>query len=41
MFSVRFQRPVHITHHARARMAERDMDDAVVLDVIETGTAKY
>jgi len=41
MFSRRFQRPVRITRHARQRMAERHMDDAVVLDVIETGTAKY
>jgi len=41
MFSIRFQRPVHITRHARTRMAERNMDDALVLDVIDTGTAKY
>jgi len=41
MFSQRFQRRVQFTRHARQRMAERHMDDALVLDVIETGTAKY
>jgi len=41
MFSTRFQRSIHITRHARIRMIERNMDDAVVLDVIETGRAKY
>jgi len=41
MFSQRFQRHIQITRHARMRMLERGMDDALVLDVIETGTAKY
>lgn len=41
MFSERFQRPVRITHHATQRMAERNMDVALLLDVIETGTVKH
>jgi len=41
VFSTRFQRPVLITRHARQRMADRAMDDALVLDMIDTGTAKY
>jgi len=41
MFSHRFGRRIHITRHAQERMAERAMDDALVLEIIETGTAKY
>jgi len=41
MFSTRFQLSVHITRHARLRMVERGMDDALVLDIIETGIVKY
>jgi len=41
MFSTRFQLPVQMTRHARMRMLARNMDDASVLDVIETGTVKY
>jgi len=41
MFSARFQRQVQITRHARLRMREREMDDALVLDIVETGTARY
>jgi len=41
MFSTRFQRQIQITRHARLRMREREMDDALVLDIIETGTARY
>lgn len=41
MFSTRFQLEVRITRHARGRMAERAIDEALLLDLIETGTAKY
>lgn len=41
MFSERFQRTVHITRHAAARMVERSMDDALLLDLLETGTVKH
>ncbi len=37
MFSQRFKLPVVITLHARERMAARNMDDALLLDLIETG----
>jgi hypothetical protein len=31
MFSTRFQRPVLITIHAKIRMAERDISEAMLL----------
>lgn len=37
MFSQRFQLPVVVTAHARERMAARSMDDALLLDIIDTG----
>jgi len=37
MFSVRFNREVQITDHARKRMAERSIDETRLLDLIETG----
>lgn len=41
MFSNRYQLEIRITRHARSRMAERNIDDALLLDLIETGTAKH
>ncbi|MBS0555863.1 MAG: DUF4258 domain-containing protein [Proteobacteria bacterium] len=41
MFSARFNRPVRITHHATRRMAERGMSEALLLDLIETGTVRH
>lgn len=41
MFSVRFQRSVIVTRHARIRMAERDIPDAMLLDVIDFGETRY
>ncbi|WP_374248070.1 DUF4258 domain-containing protein [Thermomonas sp.] len=41
MFSERFQRTVHITRHAAQRMAERGMDDVLLLDLLDTGTVKH
>ena len=40
MFSARFNKAVIVTNHARERMAERDIDEATLLDVIETGEIK-
>jgi Domain of unknown function (DUF4258) len=37
MFSKRFGLPIVITVHARERMAARDMGEALLLDIIETG----
>jgi hypothetical protein len=41
MFSVRFQRPVVITRHARERMAERGVSDPLLLEVIDHGDTRY
>lgn len=40
MHSARFGLPVVLTEHARQRMAERNMSDALVLEIIDTGTLK-
>ncbi|MGZ8215857.1 DUF4258 domain-containing protein [Methylomagnum sp.] len=40
MWSKRFQKPVRLTIHARKRMAERDMDASLVLDILDNGTLK-
>lgn len=40
MHSVRFDLPVVFTEHAKLRMFERNMDTALVLDIIDTGTVK-
>jgi hypothetical protein len=37
MFSQRFQRPVAVTAHARERMAARQISEALLLDILETG----
>jgi hypothetical protein len=40
MFSLRFQLPVVVTAHARQRMSERALTDALLLDIIDTGVDK-
>ena len=40
MHSTRFDLPVVLTEHARLRMAERSMDSALVLEIIDTGIFK-
>ena len=40
MHSTRFDLPVVLTEHARLRMAERNIDAALVLEIIDTGTLK-
>ena len=40
MHSARFHLPVVLTEHAKARMQERDIAEALVLDIIDTGTQK-
>ena len=37
MYSRRFGKAVIVTKHARARMAERNVDDSALLEVVETG----
>jgi Domain of unknown function (DUF4258) len=41
MWSVRFGKYIAITDHARIRMVERGLDDAVLLDLVETGSLKH
>lgn len=40
MHSLRFDLPVVFTEHAKLRMVERNMDAALVLDIIDTGILK-
>ena len=40
MHSVRFGMPIVLTEHAKLRMAERHMDGALIVDIIDTGTLK-
>ena len=40
MFSVRFQRVVVLTRHARERMAERMVSDVMLLEVIDHGETR-
>lgn len=41
MHSQRFERPVTVTQHARRRMVERDIGDALLLDLIELGEVRH
>jgi len=41
MFSIRFQRTVVVTRHARERMVERELTDSMLLDVIDLGETRY
>ncbi len=40
MNSTRFGLPVVLTEHAQLRMAERNISEALVLEIIDTGTHK-
>lgn len=40
-FSIRFHRHIRLTYHARERMAERQITEELLRDMIETGTATY
>ena len=41
MFSIRFDRPVIVTGHPRIRMTERDISDAMLLEVTDSGETRY
>lgn len=41
MFSVRYKRRVILTRHAVQRMAERQIDDELLLRVIDEGGTRY
>jgi hypothetical protein len=40
MHSIRFNMPVVLTEHAKLRMAERQIDAVLVLEIIDTGILK-
>jgi Domain of unknown function (DUF4258) len=40
MWSDRFQKNIWLTHHAKYAMEKRDIPEAVVYDLIETGEIK-
>ncbi len=41
MHSERFHLPVVLTEHAKTRMQERGIPEALVLDIIDTGMQKH
>ena len=41
MHSHRFDRPITLTRHARLRMDERNISEAELLAVIDTGETRY
>lgn len=41
MFSTRFLRIIVITRHAQMRMDERGINEALLLDVIDSGETRY
>lgn len=41
MFSIRFQRPVILTSHAKIRMDERKISETMLLEVIDCGETRY
>ena len=41
MSSIRVQRSIVITGHARLRMVERNVTDAMLLEVIDLGETRY
>ena len=41
MYSNRFQRPIVISNHAKIRMTEREISEAMLLEVIDSGDTRY
>ncbi len=41
MFSIRFQRKIVVSDHAKIRMIERDISDVILLEVIDSGEVRY
>lgn len=41
MHSRRFNRVIYVTEHAKGRMVDRGIDEALLLDLIETGETRY
>ena len=41
MFSRRFQKNIHLTHHVKDRMIKRDVSLDMLYDLIESGDIRY
>lgn len=41
MFSTRFHRIVVVTRHARNRMVERNITEAMLIDILDHGETRY
>jgi hypothetical protein len=41
LFSQRFERRIIVTRHARLRMAERNIDDQILVDIIDHGETRF
>jgi Domain of unknown function (DUF4258) len=41
MYSLRFNKNIHLTKHAQKRMIERDISMELLHDLIETGELRY
>lgn len=41
MYSKRFLLEVRLSHHAKLRMIERDISEAIIIDLVETGATQY
>ncbi|MEL7897649.1 DUF4258 domain-containing protein [Vreelandella neptunia] len=41
MYSNRFKRNVHVTRHAWERMQQREIDEAQLCELLETGETRY
>lgn len=41
MYSNRFQCPIVISSHAKIRMDEREISEAMLLEVIDSGDTRY
>jgi Domain of unknown function (DUF4258) len=41
MYSKRFDRAIVVSTHARIRMAQRNINEKMLLEVIETGEVRY
>ena len=41
MWIARFERDLYVTRHARERMAQRAITEALLLDLLETGYVRY
>ena len=41
MYSIRFEKEIHLTNHAKQRMIERSFNTVLLLDLIELGEIRF